>query len=232
MRVVSQFPRSVTEEETWMTPHDQRDEDGGALVFETERLEEAVEICGKPTVTLDVAADQPVAMVAVRLIDVAPDDAATRVSYGLLNLTHRNSHAHPEPLEPGEPYRVTVDLKHIAQRFEVGHSIRLSISTGYWPIAWPAPEAVKLTITPATSALHLPVRPPRPAEEAALPPFGEPEAGPPADVTRIQPTQEAWQVTHDLANDLTTLEVVNDEGTRRFNTIDLEVADRVTERYT
>jgi predicted acyl esterase len=111
-----------------MTPHDQRDEDGGALVFETERLEEVVEICGKPTVTLDVAADQPVAMVAVRLIDVAPDDAATRVSYGLLNLTHRNSHAHPEPLEPGEPYRVTVDLKQIAQRFEVGHSIRLSMT--------------------------------------------------------------------------------------------------------
>ncbi len=213
-------------------PHDQRDEDGGALVFETERLEEAVEICGEPTVTLDVEADQSLAMVAVRLIDVSENDQATRVSYGLLNLTHRDSHEHPEPLVPGERYRVTVRMKHIAQRFPAGHSIRLSISTIYWPIAWPSPAPVKLTIDPSASALHLPVREPRPAEEAELVPFGEPEMGPPADVTLVQPTREQWQVIRDLANDLNTLEVVHDEGTRRFNAIDLEVSSQVTERYT
>ena len=32
----------------------------------------------------------------------ANDDQATRVTYGLLNLTHRNSHEHPVPLEPGD----------------------------------------------------------------------------------------------------------------------------------
>jgi hypothetical protein len=213
-------------------PHDQRDEDGGALVFETERLAEAVEICGQPSVTLDVESDRPVAMVAARLIDVAPDDAATRISYGLLNLTHRDSDEHPEPLEPGRRYRVTLNLKHIAQRFPAGHSIRLSISTVYWPIAWPSPEPVKLTITPCQSTLHLPVRDPRPREEAELRPFGEPESGPPARVTLLQPTQEAWRVIRDLANDLSTLEVVHDEGTRRFDDIDLEVTTRVTERYT
>lgn len=49
---------------------------------------------------------KPVAMVAVRLSDVAPDGRATRVTYGLLNLTHRDGHDEPEPLEPGKPYRV------------------------------------------------------------------------------------------------------------------------------
>lgn len=212
-------------------PHDQRDEDGGALVFETGRLEEPLEIFGRPQVTLELEADRPNAMIAVRLIDIAEDDSATRVSYGLLNLTHRDSHEHPEPLQPGETYRVTVSLKHIAQRFAAGHSIRLSISTVYWPIAWPSPEPVKVTLTPAASRLSLPVRPPRPNEEAAQRPFEEPEAGPPAKVTLLQPTQEDWSVRHDLANDRTTLRVFNDEGLRRFEDIDLEVSARVEEQY-
>ena len=213
-------------------PHDQRDEDGGALVFDTERLEEAIEICGQPTLTLDVESNRAVAMVAVRLIDVAEDDSATRVSYGLLNLTHRDSDEHPTPLEPGKRYRVTVNLKHIAQRFPAGHSIRVSISTVYWPLAWPSPEPVKLTISPPASLLTLPVRAPRPAEDDALPAFEEPEAGPPVNMTLVQPTEEGWTVIRDLATDRTTLQVIKDDGTRHFTDIDLEVSARVVERYT
>ncbi|HCW94117.1 MAG TPA: peptidase S15, partial [Flexistipes sinusarabici] len=67
-------------------PHDQREEDGGALVFDTPPLDESVEILGKPEVTLNVSASNPLAMVAVRISDVSPDGKATRVTYGLLNL--------------------------------------------------------------------------------------------------------------------------------------------------
>ncbi len=212
-------------------PHDQRDEDGGALVFQTERLGEALEICGQPEVEFDLEADQPVAMIAVRLSDIADDDKATRVSYGLLNLTHRDSDEDPQPLEPGKRYRVRVTLKHIAQQFAAGHAIRLSVSTSYWPLAWPAPVPVRLTVHPAGSRLVLPCRPARPQEEAALPAFGEPEGAPPLAVTLIQPSQEAWCVIRDLGNDRTTLEVVNDEGTYRLDAIDLELSVKVTERY-
>ncbi|MBB3231844.1 CocE/NonD family hydrolase [Halomonas stenophila] len=212
-------------------PHDQRDEDGGCLIFQTPRLEAPLEICGQPRVELALEADQPVAMVALRLTDIAEDDKATRVSYGLLNLTHRDSDEFPEPLVPGERYRVTVSLKHIAQQFPAGHAIRLSVSTSYWPLAWPAPRPVRLTVIPGLSRLILPVRAPRPAEEAALPAFGEPEGAPPIAKTLIQPTQESWCVIRDLANDKTTLEVINDEGRYRLDDIDLEIAARVTERY-
>ncbi|MDR5865177.1 CocE/NonD family hydrolase [Halomonas koreensis] len=212
-------------------PHDQRDEDGGALVFQTPRLEQALEICGQPMAELELEADQPVAMVALRLIDVAADDKATRVSYGLLNLTHRDSDERPEPLEPGRRYRVRVALKHIAQQFPAGHAIRLAISTSYWPLAWPAPRPVTLTLCPARCRLILPTRAPRPDEEAALPAFAEPEGAPPIAKTLIQPTQESWRVIRDLANDKTTLEVINDEGRYRLDEIDMEIAARVTERY-
>ncbi|MCL7942086.1 CocE/NonD family hydrolase [Halomonas sp. ATCH28] len=212
-------------------PHDQRDEDGGSLIFQSARLEAPLEICGSPLVELELAADQPVAMVALRLSDIAEDDKATRVSYGLLNLTHRDSDEHPEPLEPGRRYRVRIPLKHIAQQFPAGHAIRLSLSTSYWPLAWPAPQPARITLWPGASRLLLPRREPRPAEEAALPAFAEPEGAPPLAKTLLQPTQETWQVIRDLAQDRTTLEVVHDEGRYRIDDIALEIAASVTERY-
>lgn len=212
-------------------PHDQRDEDGGSLIFQTPRLDAPLEIFGAPIVELELSADQPVAMVALRISDIAEDDKATRVSYGLLNLTHRDSNEFPEPLEPGKRYRVQISLKHIAQQFGAGHAIRLAISTSYWPLAWPAPRPVRLTILPSCCRLVLPVRAPRPAEEAALPAFDEPEGAPPMAKTLLQPTQESWQVIRDLANDRTTLEVINDEGRYRIDDINLEIAARITERY-
>ncbi|MGM0586698.1 MAG: CocE/NonD family hydrolase [Pseudomonadota bacterium] len=213
-------------------PHDQRDEDGGSLVFETRALEQDLEICGQPVVELDVESDQPVALVAVRLIDVAPDHKATRVSYGVLNLTHRDSDEHPEPLEPGRRYRVRVLLKHIAQRFPAGHALRLSISTNYWPVVWPSPAPARLRLGLADSRLLLPRREPRPEEEAALRPFDEPEGAPPLAKTLLEPTREGWTVIRDLAHDRTTLEVLNDEGRYRLDDIDLEMAARTLERYT
>jgi putative CocE/NonD family hydrolase len=110
-------------------PYDQREEDGGSLVFETEPLTERCEILGAPAVELDVAASRPVATIAARLSDVAPDGRATRVTYGLLNLTHRDRDDRPEPAEPGAFQRVRVQLNGVAQAFPPGHRIRLSLSS-------------------------------------------------------------------------------------------------------
>ena len=99
------------------SPIDQREDDGKSLVFEADPLSERLEILGAPIATLELAVDRPVACVIVRLNDVASDGASTRVTYGVLNLTHRDSHEHPEPLEPGRDYTVEVPFKHVAQIF-------------------------------------------------------------------------------------------------------------------
>ncbi len=54
-----------------------------------------MEILGFPQVQLKLSVDQPNALLAVRLCDVAPDGASRLVSWGLLNLTHRDGHADP-----------------------------------------------------------------------------------------------------------------------------------------
>ncbi|KAA6186223.1 CocE/NonD family hydrolase [Thiohalocapsa marina] len=210
-------------------PHDQREEDGGALVFTSEPLPEALEILGAPVVELQLRADQPVAMVAVRLSDVRPDDQATRVTYGLLNLTHRACSAAPTPLEPGRRYRVRVQLNDIAQRFPPGHRLRLSLSTSYWPLAWPPPQPVRLTIDTGDSRLLLPVRTPRAADAAIG--FAPAQGAPATPVQRLGAARHNWRVIRDLAADESTLEVTNDDGRVYFPEIDLELARRALEWY-
>ena len=149
---------------------DQREDDGGSLVFVTEPLAEAIDILGAPQLHLTFSSDKPQALVSVRVNDVAPDGASTRVAIGHLNLCHRFGHGTPQALTPGEVTTATVDLDDIGHRFPAGHRIAVSISTVYWPIAWPSPELATLSVQLGDSALVLPVRPPRP-EDAALRPF-------------------------------------------------------------
>ena len=139
-------------------PLDQRGDDGCSLTFDSAPLRERMEILGAPVATLEVAADQPVAVIAVRLNDVAPGGASTRVTYGLLNLTHRDSHEHPQPLEPGKRYLINMTLNDVAYAFPPRHKLRVAISTSYWPIAWPAPLAVTVSLFTGESFLDLPVR--------------------------------------------------------------------------
>ena len=52
---------------------------------------------------IELDCDQSVALLAARLNDVSPDGSSLRVSYAVLNLTHRNGHEAPAPLVPGKP---------------------------------------------------------------------------------------------------------------------------------
>src|SRR5690606_9301974 len=102
---------------------DQRPDDGRSLCFDSAPLPARLEILGAPAVDLDLEVDQPVAKLAVRLCDVWPDGASTRVTYALANLTHRDSHEHPSPLERGRRYRVRIAMNHIAHAFLPGHRL-------------------------------------------------------------------------------------------------------------
>jgi hypothetical protein len=163
-------------------PSDQRREDGLSLCFDSEPLTERLELLGFPEVTLALAADRPFALVALRLCAVAPQGASLLVARGILNLSHRDSHEHPRPLEPGHCYTVRVRLSAIAQAIPKGHRLRLAVSPTYWPWAWPSPEPVTLSVfTGSGSRLELPIRRPR-TEDGLLRAFDPPEGAPPLAV--------------------------------------------------
>lgn len=213
-------------------PYDQREEDGGSLVFDTDPLTERVEILGSPSVELELSVSEPVAMVAARLSDVAPDGRATRITYGLLNLTHHEAIGDPEPLEPGRRYRARVQLNGVAQAFPPGHRIRLSLSTSYWPLAWPPPKPALLSVYEDSSTLTLPLRRTEASDEERQLPFGEPEGTPPVAATQLTPREERWDVKRDLVGYGAELEIVKDAGTVRFEDTGLDVGRRAYERYT
>jgi predicted acyl esterase len=158
---------------------DQRADDAHSLCFDGEPLPRALELLGEAELELDISSDQPQALLAARLCDVAPDGSSLRLSYGLLNLSHRDGDADPQPLVPGQPYRVRIVLCGLAQVLPAGHRLRLALSTSYWPIAWPSPVPATVTLQCGGSVLRLPVRASNVALDAALVAFAEPEGSAP-----------------------------------------------------
>ncbi len=217
-------------------PVDQRAEDGKSLRFTSKPLPERVEILGAPVLELEIEVDQPDAFLAVRLSDVAPNGAGTRVTYGLLNLTHYKSHANPEPLQPGQTYRVTVRMNDIAHAFAAGHAIQVAISTTYWPIAWPSPRPVSLRVYSGASRLLLPVRPPNPTD-ATLRQFEKPEQGPLLRHVKLRPAKFRRTIQRDLTSNETVYTLFNDgaefEGASlaRIDAINLELGYELLRRY-
>jgi uncharacterized protein len=140
-------------------PGEQTPDDRKSLLFDSAPLSADLEILGHPVAKIRVAADRPVAKLALRLCEVTPEGKSWLVTYGLLNLTHRNGHENLSALTPGQAYDVTIDLSLIAHRFKAGNRIRLGVSESLWPLVWPSPETVTLTLTHgASSSLELPVR--------------------------------------------------------------------------
>lgn len=213
-------------------PGDQQAEDGQCLTFTSQPLEQPLTILGFPAVTLTVAVDQPVALVSVRLCDVAPDGRSTLVSRGQLNLTHRDSHENPTALEPGERYTVTVPLNATGHELPRGHRWRVAVSPTYWPHAWPSPHPVRLTLfTGEASFLTLPVRPARPTDDAGVA-FDSPETAPPAPHDLLRVGQRQRTVERDLISGLTRLIDDVDAGRKRLHDSGLTFDYSSTDSFT
>ncbi|MEM6823576.1 MAG: CocE/NonD family hydrolase [Pseudomonadota bacterium] len=153
-------------------PGDCRIDAAGALCFRTAPYDDAIDILGQPLLRIRVASDQEQAFVAALLIDEAPNGTQTLITRGFANLMHRSSETSPEPVIPGEMMEIDVPLHGIGYRLARGHRFLVQVASAYWPILWPAPRPVTLTMETGTSTLALPVRrdvqdAPRPLPEPA-----------------------------------------------------------------
>lgn len=140
-------------------PSDQRRDDSGSLVFDSGKLHQPIEILGRPRLRLKLSIDKPLGNIAVRLNDIHPSGEVSRVSWGVLNLAHRNGNETPEPMIPGQTVSIEIELNECGYRFMRGHKMRISISTSYWPMIMPPPEKIIATIKLGPDAfIELPVR--------------------------------------------------------------------------
>ncbi len=157
---------------------DQRPTDAFALVYDSDPIEEEVEILGLPRAVLNVAADAPLARWFARLSDVAPDGAVTLVAGAGFNGAHRESSRSPKALTPGRPVTLDIEMHFASWVFPKGHRMRLAVGNAQWPMIWPTPDPMTTTLYlggPDPTRLVLPVVP---RGDRPAPNFLPPEADP------------------------------------------------------
>jgi uncharacterized protein len=182
---------------SFVQPSDQRPDEPYSLVYEWARLDDELEILGHPRLEITVRATTPVAFLSAKLCDVTAGGSTALVSRGILNLTHRESHAEPRLLEPGEPYTVSVELDATSWIFERDSRLRLLIAGSDWPNTWPPPAASRLVLDRSTARLVLPRI--RPVDE----PTPVPELVPPQQRSapwgaRDPEERRVWRIEHDI----------------------------------
>jgi uncharacterized protein len=187
---------------------DQRMDDAGSLIFQTPPLPEAKTYLGRPSITLTLRADAELANLCARIVDVHPDGTATRVSFGVINLAHRDGNEDPKPLEPGKPVTIRLDLDACGYRFGGGHRIRLSLSTAYWPMVLPPPVDPGVKIDIASLGLAMPLLGEH--EEFEMKKPDNPDPLP--KYIEHAPAETGRTVTRDLAAGRTHYDIVEDTG--------------------
>jgi putative CocE/NonD family hydrolase len=191
-------------------PGDQRGDDALSTTFDSGPLEAPMDLLGAPRITLKLRSDKPQGQIAVRLNHIHPDGASTRITYGVLNLAHRDGPADPRPMEPGKAEEITFSLDHIGYRVPMGHRLRVSISDAYWPLVWPSPQKTVLTLE--EGRIELPQRPTNGGDEVAFPPV---DAAEPWETEQIRPTAHVRRQETDMNSGEVSLVIEDDFGKQR-----------------
>lgn len=109
------------------------------LVFQTEPLEEDVEVTGPIEVKLWVSSSARDTDFTAKLIDVCPPNEDYPEGYDLnigdsiLRARYRDSWSRGKEMEPGQIYPITVTLYPTSNLFKEGHRVRLDISSSNFP---------------------------------------------------------------------------------------------------
>ena len=152
------------------------------------------------------------------------------MTYGVLNLSHRNSHEFPEPCPVGTPFTVHLTLNDFGRTIPKGHRLRLAIQNQFWFVLWPQPELSMLTVPSGKSVLRLPVRPPSPRDGQVR--FAPPEISPSLAVEELRPAVHAKTVSDDLATGIRTIAMATDFGAWRISDRAIESSARSGETFT
>src|SRR5262249_46115870 len=68
-----------------------------------------------------------------KLVDVGPDGFAQNITEGILRARYRESNEKPTLINPGEVYKLNIDLWATSNVFRKGHTLRLEVSSSNFP---------------------------------------------------------------------------------------------------
>lgn len=100
------------------------------LVFNSEPLEEDIEIAGDIYAVIYAASSARDTDWVVRLTDVDEEGNSIRQSDGIIRARYRHSYEIPKLLEPNQIEKYEIKMSKIANCFKKGHRIRVSITSG------------------------------------------------------------------------------------------------------
>ena len=109
------------------------------VVFQTEPLEEDMQIIGPVTVRLFVSSTAEDTDFTVKLLDVYPPSADFPAGFdmnltdAIMRMSYRNSRHERGLINPGEVYELTIEPFPTANVFKKGHRIRIDISSSNFP---------------------------------------------------------------------------------------------------
>lgn len=190
-------------------PQDQRQDDGGSLVFDSCPLTAVLDILGDTVIELTLRSDRPTGNLIARLCDVAPNGGSSRVCAGTLNLCQRSGNTQIEPMPINKDVSIRLRLDHVGHRFAQGHRIRLALSTAYWPLVWPAVDDPTLTLAPTPARLVLPVRLGTDQEQVQT---NRARTPPAADIHFLRHPRNNRKVLRDIAKGYSRVDIVDDYG--------------------
>jgi putative CocE/NonD family hydrolase len=103
------------------------------LLFSAPAFTKDFEVTGPISVELYVTSSAVDTDFTAKLVDVWPNGFAQNLTDGILRARYRKSPAQPEYLNPGEIYKITIDLWATSNVFLAGHQIRLEVSSSNFP---------------------------------------------------------------------------------------------------
>ena len=104
------------------------------LVYTSEPFKEGTEISGPIEPTLYVSSDAKDTDFTVKVIDVYPDGRAYNLDESIQRMRYRDGYDKPLAwMEPGKVYMVTLQPLTTSNYFEVGHRLRIEVSSSNFP---------------------------------------------------------------------------------------------------
>ena len=191
-------------------PTDQKIDDAKSLVFDTNSLKENYKILGSPKLSLKVSSDQNCGMIAARICEINPDRSSNLVTFGIINLAQRNGREKNLRVLKNKFYSISLNLNDTGYEFSKGNKIRISLSTSYWPMAWPLPKNFKLRLKLDECSLTLPKNILKINKKTSFN-FKKPEIAEFRKTSTLKKPQKRFRkILEDKENDMTIFEIFHD----------------------